>query len=77
MGLLRRFGVEIEPLGQSQAQAAVETAVAAKDFKKSWRDHMIGGHAHTAPLKLVTHNVVDFAFLGNRVITPHQAMTDL
>lgn len=77
LALLRRFGIEIEPMGQSQGLRAIETAVAARDFKKTWRDHMIAGHAHTAPFKLVTYNVDDFSFLGNRVITPKQAMAEL
>jgi len=77
MELLRRSGISIQPFGQAHANRAVETAIAAGDFKKNWRDHMIGGHAHTAPMKLITYNVVDFKFLGPRVMTPQQAMQEL
>ncbi len=77
VGLLARFGIEIEPFGQAYAYRSIDTAVAARDFKKNWRDHMIAAHAHTAPLKLITYNVDDFSFLGNRVMSPTQAMAEL
>jgi len=77
MKLFKRFGIEIEPFGQKQANVSVETAVAARDFKKNWRDHMIAGHAHTAPLRLITYNESDFLFLGSRVMNPQAAMREL
>jgi predicted nucleic acid-binding protein len=77
MQVLRKLGIEIEPFGQKQANTAVDTSVQTRDFKKNWRDHMIAGHAHTPPLRLITYNVDDFRFLGNRVLTPESAMKEL
>lgn len=77
MSLVGRFRVHIQPFGQVHAKRAIETSIAAGDFSKNWRDHMIAGHAHTAPMILITYNVDDFAFLGHRVMTPQQAMREL
>lgn len=76
-GLLKTLGVEIEPFHMKYAYIAIETGVAFHDFKKNWRDHMIGAHAHTAPLRLITYNQKDFQFLGDRVMSPQDAMQKL
>ena len=73
-GLLRRFRVEIEWFKTDYGRHAASTGFQNKDFRKNWRDHMIAAHAHTAPLVLITHNTNDFAFLGNRVMNPADAM---
>lgn len=78
--LMKKMNVEIEPMQGQSADSMVETIIAAgirpntAPFYKMWRDHAIAGHAHTAPLIVVTNNVKDFAFLANRVISPNDAM---
>lgn len=79
-GILNNLDVEIEPFQGQAAEAMVEILLAhgimpgTGDYYKMWRDHSIAGHAHTAPLTVVTYNVADFAFLHPRVITPVDAM---
>lgn len=46
------------------------------DFNDKARDYLIGAHAHTAPLILVTSNVDDFWFLEDRVMTPDECMRE-
>jgi hypothetical protein len=81
--LMKRLGLDIEPLEGQSAHTMVESIMTAGiapgsgPFYKMWRDHAIAGHAHTAPLTMVTYNVKDFDFLGDRVLTPQDAMNTL
>ena len=43
-----------------------------RNFRDDWRDCVIASYAYVAPTKIVTYNVSDFNFLGDRVITPQQ-----
>ncbi|MBI2078985.1 MAG: hypothetical protein HYT80_11555 [Euryarchaeota archaeon] len=72
MGFIRAAGLYIEDLGLDLGHRAVASIGFAQegevfDWVKDWRDHVIASHAHTAPVILVTDNVEDFGFLGNRV----------
>ena len=44
------------------------------DWHKDWRDYMIGSFAYIPPHILVTKNLDDFVFLGDRVINPIDLM---
>lgn len=78
--ILKRLDIEIQPLEGNPADAMVGSllgiglAPGTNEFYKMWRDHSIAGHAHTAPLLVVTYNIKDFMFLGDRVLTPTEAM---
>lgn len=66
--------VEIEPMSSIHAEKAAEHGIEGDDFHDHAMDYLIGAHAHTAPLVLITNNKKDFGFLGARVWTPEELM---
>lgn len=72
--LLNRTGVTIEWFRPEDGRVAIQTAGMTKDFSENARDHLIGAHAASPPRHLVTENIDDFTFLGDRVLTPRDAM---
>ena len=75
--LLRRLAIEIEWFLPKHAAIAAQTGWDGKQFTMHARDHMIGAHAATPPHRMITYNKEDFVFLGNRVLTPQEAMDQL
>lgn len=74
--ILKCSGIEVEDftknLGSLVAYHCRE--MEDPDFRENWRDFMIGAHASIAPIKLITDNIEDFSFLGDRVFEPHDFM---
>lgn len=71
--ILREVGIEVERFQWDEARTAAWTGVEAGDFSENARDHLIGAHAASPPRILVSRNVDDFGFLGDRVLTPREA----
>jgi len=70
--LLRTSNIEIRNMSKSDVSCVIDICQDIKEpeFKKNWRDYMIGAFAHLPPHRLNTENVDDFEFLGNHVIDP-------
>lgn len=73
-GTLVSAGVTVEWLTTDQARLAIEISLAAGGFAQRSRDFLIGAHAASPPRVLVTNNLSDFEFLGDRARTPAQVM---
>jgi predicted nucleic acid-binding protein len=71
--LLEEAGVEVERFERGHARTAAWSGSVMRDFTENARDHMISAHAASPPRVLVTRNVDDFDFLGDRVVTPQKA----
>ncbi len=69
---LTATGIEIEPMTPFHAEKGAENGIAGGDFHDHAMDYLIGAHAHTPPLVMVTNNKKDFGFLGSRVWTPEE-----
>lgn len=72
--LLNKLNINIERLESRIAEYGAICGSEGDDFNDNARDYLIGAHAHTPPLILVTSNVDDFWFLDDRVITPDECM---
>lgn len=72
---LARAGVEVEWLTADIARIAVELGLAGGEWERNARDYLIGAHAASPPRLLVTTNVKDFGFLGDRVRSPIAVMS--
>ncbi len=73
-GLLNRLDITIERLESNLAECGALWGSKGKDFSLNARDYLIGAHAHTPPLILVTSNKDDFWFLKDRALTPDECM---
>ncbi len=72
--LLDRLNINVERLDSKIAECGALWGSKGDDFSDNARDYLIGAHAHTPPLILVTSNVEDFWFLEDRVMTPDECM---
>ena len=70
--LLRTAGIEIEWYRKEQARSAARFGADGGDFSQNARDYMIAAHASLAPWVVITNNIQDFSFLGDRVKTPYE-----
>lgn len=70
--LLRLAGIEIQCYNKEQALATAEHRIRSNFNVKDMRDAMIASHASIAPWIVVTFNVKDFSFLGDRVLDPYK-----
>ncbi len=70
--LLNSANIGIRNMTKKDATCVIDICqdIDEPEFKKNWRDYMIGAFAHLPPHRLITENVDDFEFLGNRVIDP-------
>lgn len=75
--MLNGLGITVEWYRHVDARRAVEISLSNGDFSRNWRDYMIASHAYIAPWIVVTKNVKDFEWLGNRVKTPGEAQRAL
>lgn len=75
--LLRRLDIKFHRLERSQCVLGGEIGLQCGDFKKHWRDYLIAGHAYNPPYVIITDNIKDFDFLGDRVMTVDEAMGKL
>ena len=64
----------IEWFRKKEAIRTIEIALETGDFKRNARDYMIAAHASIPPWVVVTNNIKDFSFLGDRAKTPQQIM---
>lgn len=74
--ILRCSGIEVEDFTKNLGSNVAFNCrgMDEPDFRRDWRDYMIGAHASIAPLKLITDNIDHFTFLGDRVFEPHAFM---
>lgn len=72
--LLNKLNINVERLDSRIAEHGAIWGSRGKDFSDKARDYLIGAHAHTPPLVLVTDNKDDFWFLEDRVLTPGECM---
>ncbi len=72
--ILRRAGVDVAWFRHGHARTAARTGALVGDFSENARDHLIAAHAVGPDRVLVTHNITDFTFLGDRALTPARAM---
>lgn len=75
--LLKRLNITIERLDTNIAERGAKWGSRGEDFSENARDYLIGAHAHTSPLKLITDNKDDFWFLKGRVLTPDECIRSL
>lgn len=73
-GMLAEHGIDVEWLDRERARTSIELALVHGDWDRNSRDYLIGAHAASPPRLLVTNNLKDFTFLGDRVRTPAQLM---
>lgn len=60
---------------KDQALAAASYGAKGKDFKKNARDYFIGAHVYPPPRTLITDNIKDFWFIGDKwKYTPDEIM---
>ena len=73
---LRYAGIEIRNMTPVEAKntALICDGLIDADWRKDWRDYMIGSYAFNPPHLVVTKNVRDFNFLGDRVVDPVDLM---
>lgn len=72
--LFGALSIEIEEFDARKAALAVKLSEGWGKWKENCKDYMIGAHANPAPRKLITFNVNDFEFLGDRVIEPYKLL---
>ncbi len=75
--LLSRLNINVERLDSRIAEFGALWGSRGDDFSDNARDYLIGAHAHTAPMILVTDNKDHFWFLEDRVVTPDECMRRL
>lgn len=75
--LLNKLNITIERLDSKIAEVGALWGQRGEDFSDNARDYLIGAHAHTPPLKLITDNTRDFWFLKERVLTPDECIRRL
>ena len=76
--LLKSANIGIKNMTKKDAICVIDICqdILEPEFKKNWRDYMIGAFAHLPPHRLITENIDDFEFLGNRVIDPMTLLED-
>ena len=75
--LLRRLDIKFHHLGKTHCVFGGEIGLERGDFEKHCRDYLIAGHAYNPPYIVITENIKDFDFLGDRVMTVDEAMSKL
>ncbi|MHB1493066.1 MAG: hypothetical protein ACYCR7_02760 [Thermoplasmataceae archaeon] len=74
--LLRKSKIEIEWFRAEEGLRTALTGIKLGSFAENFRDLTIGSHASIAPWIVVTNNIKDFDFLGDRVRLPDEFKRD-
>ena len=70
--ILKRSRIDVQWFRKGEALNTAYFGSASASFAENFRDFMIGSHASIAPWIVVTNNIRDFFFLGERVMLPNE-----